>query len=270
MATSDNPQPDTTGERLQKVLAAHGISSRRGAEEMISRGEVRVNGRVAVIGQRVREDVDVIEVNGRRVEARLARTYVALNKPSGYVTTLSATHGERTVTELLPGTPRLFPVGRLDKETSGLLLLTDDGDWAEGIMHPRFGVEKEYRALVRGRPSHEDIELLRQGVVLPDGVTTAPARVYVIQERNFETELAITVREGKKRQIRLMCAAVDHHVVLLRRIRVGPIRLGDLMEGHWRRLSSEEVESVRQTTERGRSAGSQLENDRDRRTGGRR
>lgn len=263
-------QSSTRIERLQKVLSAHGVASRRAAEEMIARGEVSVNGVVAQLGQRVDAAADHIAVRGQPLEPLAARTYLALNKPAGYVTTLAATHGERTVVELLPPGGRVFPVGRLDKESSGLLLLTDDGEWAERIMHPRFEVEKEYRVLVRGRLSAEDLRALRDGVVLPDGVRTAPAQVRVLNEKLAESELVITVTEGKKRQIRLMCAEVRHPVVSLRRVRIGSIRLGTLVEGRWRSLSKEEVASVYRVAGRESDGEARRGRDRDRRAGRRR
>ena len=263
-------QPGPNLERLQKVLSAHGVASRRAAEDMIARGEVTVNGVVAQLGQRVDAAADHIVVRGTPLQPLGARTYLALNNPVGYVTTLAATHGERTVVELLPKGGRVFPVGRLDKESSGLLLLTDDGEWAERIMHPRFEVEKEYWVLVRGRLSAEDLRALRDGLVLPDGARTAPARVRVLGEGPAGTELGIIVIEGKKRQIRLMCAEVRHPVVSLRRVRVGSIRLGTLGEGHWRKLTEEEIASVYRIAGRETDGGARAGRDRDRRASRRR
>jgi 23S rRNA pseudouridine2605 synthase len=232
-------------ERLQKALAAAGIASRRGAEELITAGLVSVNGRTAHVGQVIDRDRDVVEVSGRRVAFPEARTYIALNKPMGYVTSLRSTHGEKTVTELVVIPARVFPVGRLDKDTSGLLLFTDDGDWANIVSHPRFGVEKEYGVTVRGRLSPGALERLRRGVQLQDGAVTSPARVAVTRVEGTHTRLSVTVIEGKKRQIRLMFEAVGHPVVTLSRVRIGPLELGGLGEGRWRRLDSNEVEGIR-------------------------
>jgi 23S rRNA pseudouridine2605 synthase len=232
-------------ERLHKVLASYGIASRRRAEEMIASGEVTLNGTIAHVGDAADPEVDLIRVRGEMLGPRTANLYLALNKPRGYVTSLSSTHGERTVMELLTLPERVYPVGRLDKETSGLLLLTSDGEWANIVSHPRYRVEKEYRALVRGRPSAEALQRLHQGVVLPDGSCTAPAVVSVLDRQGANTCLAITVLEGKKRQIRLMAEAVGHPVLDLSRVRVGSIVLEGLREGAWRRLTDEEVESVR-------------------------
>jgi 23S rRNA pseudouridine2605 synthase len=155
------------------------------------------------------------------------------------------------VIELAPGDGRLFPVGRLDKDTSGLLLLTDDGDWSNLVTHPRYGVVKEYRALVRGRPSPAALERMRRGVPLPDGTLTAPASVEHIGEDGGDSWLSIAVIEGKKRQIRLMAREVGHPVVALQRVRIGPITLDMLPEGSWRELTAEEVEALRDVARRG-------------------
>jgi pseudouridine synthase len=170
-----------------------------------------------------------------------------LNKPVGYVTTARSTHGEMTVLELVDIEERVFPVGRLDCETSGLLLLTNHGEWSNRITHPRYGVEKEYEVTVAGHPSAASLRTLRDGVLLPDGTHTAPAQVQFLQRRSPDSVLQITVVEGKKRQIRLMVQAVGHPAVALRRVRIGEIRLGDLPVGSWRHLVSKEVESVRET-----------------------
>jgi 23S rRNA pseudouridine2605 synthase len=233
-----------SGERLQKVIASAGIASRRGAEELIASGQVLVNGQVAALGMRVDPAKDVVVVRGVALEIASDRVYLAYNKPVGIVTSLASTHGERTVGEAVDVGRRVFPVGRLDKDTSGLLLLTDDGAWADAITHPRYEVEKEYLATVRGTPTHQALQRLREGIPLPDGSVTAPAVVGVREARGGSSTLAITVREGKKRQIRLMLAAVGLPVVALRRVRVGTIRLGDLSEGTWRHLSRDEVRSV--------------------------
>lgn len=231
-------------ERLQKVLSAAGVASRRRAEEMIAAGELTVNGRVAQLGDLVDRASDAVLVRGQPLPGTTAKTYLALNKPRGIVTSLRSTHGERTIMELVDVGERVYPVGRLDKETSGLLLLTDDGDWANHVTHPRHGVEKEYRALVRGKPRIEALRQLRQGVRLPDGTVTAPARVVELQEHGSDTLLSITVVEGKKRQIRLMADAIGHPVLDLQRVRIGSVHLGTLPQGRWRRLTEEEVESV--------------------------
>lgn len=231
-------------QRLQKVLAARGVASRRAAESLIAAGRVSVNGQIATLGQTVDPEWDDIRVEDREIGPP-STLYIALNKPSGYVSSLRSTHGEHTVMDLLTVPSRVYPVGRLDKDTSGLLFFTNDGDWANVVMHPKHEVEKEYRAVVRGKPSSRAIRRLREGVRLPDGSRTAPARVESIVWQTDSTLLVITVIEGRKRQIRLMAEAVGHPVITLCRTRIGPVRLGELPEGRWRLLDSGEVESIR-------------------------
>jgi 23S rRNA pseudouridine2605 synthase len=232
-------------ERLQKILSSAGVASRRGAEALIAAGDVSVNGAPARLGDLADSDVDEIVVGGIRLSSPVKRTYLALNKPTGFVCSLRSTHGERTVMDLMPGTARLYPVGRLDKETSGLLLMTDDGDWANLVAHPRYEIEKEYRALVTGLPDAAALRRLREGVGLPDGSVTVPARVERIGDDRGNAWLSITVVEGKKRQIRLMANAVAHPVLVLRRVRIGSVKLGELPEGQWRTLAREEVDEIR-------------------------
>lgn len=235
--------------RLQKILASAGIASRRQAESMIAAGDVTVNGTQATLGQSADPVTDSILVRGRPLTEQ-RHVYFALNKPAGIVTTMRATHGERTIEEFAPAHVRTFPVGRLDRETSGLLLLTNDGDWADLVTHPRYGVEKEYVARASGHPSTEALDRLRGGLLLRDGTTTSPAEVRVISVGRETTLLRIVVAEGKKRQIRLMLAAVGHPVISLERVRVGPIQLGDLAPGQRRELTTNEVESIRESAAR--------------------
>jgi 23S rRNA pseudouridine2605 synthase len=237
--------------RLQKALSAAGVASRRRAEEMIARGEVLVNGRPAELGQTVDPERDVISVAGRPLQPRGERLYIALNKPAGVVTTTRATHGEPAVTELVQLDARLFPVGRLDRETVGLLLLTDDGDWSNLVTHPRYGIEKEYQVVVGGSPAARVIGTLEMGVELPDGSVTAPCTIRPLARAPGNTTLSVTVVEGKKRQIRLMFGAVGHPVLELCRVRIGDIVLGDLRPGCWRYLRSSEVKEIRERAEQG-------------------
>ncbi|MGH2442057.1 MAG: pseudouridine synthase [Chloroflexota bacterium] len=231
-------------ERLQKALAARGVASRRGAEQLIASGLVRVNGEVAHIGQSV-EASDSIEVEGRPIPHLEQRLYLALNKPPGFVSSLRSTHGERTVLELVTVRERVYPVGRLDKESSGLLLLTNDGDWANVVTHPRYMVEKSYEVLSRGVPSQDGLSRLRHGVLLPDGVITAPATVEQTGLVRGNALLSVTVIEGKKREIRLMLAAIGNPALQLCRIRIGNIRLEETPSGLWRHLRPQEIESIR-------------------------
>jgi 23S rRNA pseudouridine2605 synthase len=237
-------------ERLHKVLAELGVASRRRAEVMIAQGEVTVNGHLAQIGQTVDRDRDAIAVRGEPLRKATRRIYLALHKPRGYVTTVRSARAEHTVLELVGSEDRIFPVGRLDKETSGLLLLTNDGDWANLVMHPRYGIEKQYMALVEGRVIGQTIQRLAAGVQLPDGHRTAPAQVRRAGGDGHVTRLSITVIEGRKRQVRLMCAAVGHAVIELVRVRIGPVALGDLLVGEWRRLRSDEVAGIREQATR--------------------
>ena len=226
-------------ERLQKVLARAGIGSRRACEELIADGRVTVNGSVATLGTKVDPSVDEIEVDGSLVPVAEGLVHYLLNKPAGVVTTAVDPGGRPTVVELVPGVPRVFPVGRLDAETEGLLILTNDGALAHRLTHPSFGIEKEYVALVGGTPRPADVRALRRGVALDDG-PTAPARVSVIGPAT----LRITIHEGRNRQVRRMCDAVGLPVQRLVRTRVGPISDRRLRPGDWRPLSPAEVQAL--------------------------
>lgn len=238
--------------RLQRFLARAGLASRRGSEDLMTAGRVRVNGVVvSELGARVDPLTDTVEVDGRVVTLASAPTYLVLNKPAGYVTTMSDPQGRPTVADLVPRDPAgLFPVGRLDRETTGLLLFTTDGDLAHKLLHPRFHVEKTYRASVEGRPARETLAALSSGVELEDGVT-APARVRMV-EAGPSAEMEIAIREGRKRQVRRMLAAVGHPVISLHRTSFGPLVLGDLAPGEHRHLGPEEVSALKRTTEGGR------------------
>lgn len=238
------------GERLQKVLAQAGFGSRRVCEDLIAEGRVTVNGEVAVLGRRVHPDLDRIEVDGVVIGVRPDLVHYLLNKPRGVVTTASDPQGRPTVVELVPGEPRVFPVGRLDADTEGLLLLTNDGELAHRLTHPSFGVEKEYVAHVEGRPSRGAVRRLREGVELDDGVT-APAKVGLIEPN----VLRIVIHEGRNRQVRRMCAAIGHPVVRLVRTRIGPLRDPSLRPGSWRPLETAEVRALERATTRGAGDG---------------
>lgn len=231
--------PEPSGIRLQKVLARAGLGSRRACEEMIASGRVTVNGRVPVLGARIDVDHDRVEVDGVQISVRPGLAYYLLNKPPGVVTTATDTHGRPTVLGLVPAQPRVFPVGRLDQDTEGLLLLTNDGGLAHRLTHPSFGVDKEYLVEVEGRPSRGVIRRLRDGVDLEDG-RTAPARVALVAPNL----LRIVIHEGRKRQVRRMCEAVGHPVARLVRIRIGPISDRRLVPGQWRHLETDEVRAL--------------------------
>ena len=229
----------TEGDRLQKVLARAGLASRRVCEDLIAEGRVKVNGEVADLGRRVDPLTDVIEVDGGLVPIAPGLVYYLLNKPAGVVTTAADTHGRATVVELVPTDPRVFPVGRLDADTEGLLLLTNDGELTHRLTHPSFGVEKEYLASVEGDPSPAVLRTLREGVELEDGVT-APAKAV----RVSEGLIRLTIHEGRNRQVRRMCEAVGHPVTRLVRSRIGSLADRKLKPGEWREVTPEEVRAL--------------------------
>ena len=234
-----DPGPPGSGERLQKVLAAAGVASRRHVEEMVRAGRIRVNGHLARIGQRIDPDVDVVEVDGTAIGLRSDLVHYLLNKARGVVSTASDPQGRPTVLDGLPAEPRVYPVGRLDMDSEGLLLLTNDGDLARGLMHPSSGCEKEYLVAVDGRTDRGALRALREGVELSDGIT-APARVSSPQRGM----LRIVLTEGRNRQVRRMCAAVGLTVTRLVRTRIGPLRDVRLKPGEWRELTGPEVRSL--------------------------
>jgi 23S rRNA pseudouridine2605 synthase len=239
------------GERLQKVLAHAGVASRRAAEELIQAGRVAVDGVVVTeLGTRVDPARARITVDGEPLRAAQAageeRVTYLLNKPMGVVSTADDPQGRSTVVDLVPATPRVYPVGRLDADTEGLLLLSNDGDLTYLLTHPRFGVEKEYTALVRGYVTQESLRRLREGVLLAeDERPTAPARVDQISTVQQNTLLRFIIHEGRNRQIRRMMAAVGGSVLSLKRVRFGPLTLGDLRPAEWRRLTPVEVAALR-------------------------
>ncbi|MGB1711535.1 MAG: pseudouridine synthase [Miltoncostaeaceae bacterium] len=225
--------------RVHRALAQAGVASRRAAEKLVAEGRVTVNGDVAVVGQVVR-DADVIAVDGRRVQAEPIRTYM-LNKPMGMVSTASDPEGRPTVLDGLPDDVRLYPIGRLDIDTTGLLLITNDGDLAHRLMHPRSKVPKTYEALVDGRVSSTSVRALRNGIELDDG-PTQPARVEVLdRQAPGGTWLRIEITEGRNRQVRRMCEALGHRVRRLVRTRYGGLGLGRLQRGEHRLLTSAEL-----------------------------
>jgi 23S rRNA pseudouridine2605 synthase len=227
------------GERLQKVLARSGFGSRRACEELIAAGRVLVNGEAAILGRRVDPESDMVEVDGIPVSIGQGLVYYLLNKPAGVVTTAADPQGRSTVVDLVPLEPRVFPVGRLDAATEGLLLLTNDGGLSHRLTHPSFGVEKEYLAEVEGTPAPGTLRRLREGVDLEDG-RTAPAQVSAVAP----SALRIVIHEGRNRQVRRMCAAVGHPVVRLVRTRIGPLAERRLPPGEWRPLTMAEVRAL--------------------------
>jgi len=269
---SDEPRPDELepplweqwatrsaelpgGERLQKVLARAGWGSRRHCEDLIEARRVTVNGEIAVLGRRVDPDNDLVEIDGAPAGVRPGLVYYLVNKPAGVVTTMSDPQGRAIVADLVPDEPRVFPVGRLDADTEGLLLMTNDGELAHRLAHPSFGVEKEYLAHVDGVLAPGALRRLREGVELDDGIT-APAEV----SQPDAGVVRLTIHEGRNRQVRRMCEAVGHPVRRLVRVRIGPLADRALAPGSWRELTLDErlrlVAAVsNRAPERGRSRG---------------
>lgn len=231
------------GERLQKTLARAGFGSRRSCEELIRSGRVTIAGRVAALGDRVHPGRDEVAVDGHTIQSDPGLRYFALHKPTGVTTTLRDRHAERDLTALLPTDVRVVPVGRLDRETEGLLLLTNDGALTERLTHPRHVVEKEYLAEVGGTVTERQLAALRRGVDLDDG-PARPVSVRSVGRATGRTALEVVMTEGRKREVRRMLAAVGLTVQRLVRVRVGPVRLGDLAPGARRELDPAEVRAL--------------------------
>jgi pseudouridine synthase len=244
--------------RLQKILSAAGIASRRAAEALIAQGRVMVNGQtVTELGTKADADADDIRVDGRRVKTAPHRRYILLYKPRGYITTRSDPQRRPTVIDLLArGGVReyVYPVGRLDYDSEGLLLLTSDGDLAATLTHPRHGVEREYHVRVRGVPDDHEVQRLAKGLVV-QGRRTAPAEVAVQKvieaESGPQAVLSIVIREGRNRQVRDMCDAIGHPVVRLRRVRIGPIKDDRIRPGEFRDLDAREIAALKRAASRG-------------------
>ncbi len=232
--------------RLQKIISQSGMCSRRKAEEMIAQGRVKVNGRTAGLGDGASAK-DIITVDGERIffSEKREKYYIMLNKPRGYVTTMSDELDRRCVTELLSGFPeRVYPIGRLDRNSEGLLLFTNDGRFANDIMHPSRHISKTYRVTIRSSVSDEQLVSLAEGVEI-DGKKTLPATVNVLAQEKDRTVIQIVIREGRNRQIRKMCEALGLEVARLKRTAIGPVRLGMLKPGTYRELTSEELRALR-------------------------
>ncbi len=230
--------------RLQKFLSEAGVASRRKAEEMIKNGAVKVNGVTAQIGDSVDPKKDTVLVKGKKVMKQKTMRYILLNKPRGYVTTTDDDLGRKCVLELVKDVKeRIYPVGRLDRVSEGALILTNDGAFANAMMHPSKHVPKTYRVTVRPEATAEQVDILSTGVEI-DGRMTAPADVYVLSKEEGRAVLEIVLYEGRNRQIRRMCEALGLEVARLRRVAVGPIKLGMLPTGQWRDLTEEEVNTL--------------------------
>lgn len=242
-------------ERLQKILSQAGLASRRTTEQLMREGRVSVNGRtVTELGTKADPATDDIRVDGRRVRPAERKRYLLLNKPRGYVSTRSDPQRRPTIIDLLEGVREyVYPVGRLDFDSEGLLILTNDGDLVARLTHPRHGVERMYEARVRGVPDRRALERLAKGITI-EGRRTAPANARLIDsgrvtapEASQQATIELTLREGRKRQVRLMCDAIGHPVIRLRRVRIGPIADTRLKTGHWRELTAKEITALKRS-----------------------
>jgi len=231
-------------ERLQKLLAEAGVASRRKAEQLIQEGRVTVNGRIVTqLGTKVNPAVDDVRVDGQAVKISGHHVYLMLNKPRGVVSAMEDPRGHKSLGDLVQIPQRVFPVGRLDATSEGLILLTDDGELANLLTHPRYEHDKEYRALVNGVPSDETLEAWSRGILL-EGQRTAPAQVDIIHKDKDSALLRVIMHEGRKRQLREVAALLGHPVRQLQRVRLGPLNLGVLKPGEWRHLTEREVEEL--------------------------
>ncbi|MEG1943891.1 MAG: pseudouridine synthase [Oscillospiraceae bacterium] len=235
-------------ERIQKVLSEQGYCSRRAAEQIIKEGRAKLNGHPVSIGDKMDVRKDILTIDGERIlmEKEVRKLYFALYKPRGYVTTTSDSHADKTIMDLIGGiNERVYPIGRLDKDSEGLLLLTNDGDFTNMLTHPSKEVGKQYRVTVRPAPSEEQLIELSSGVKLDDGYITQPATIHVVESSAERGVFEMVLTEGKNRQIRRMCEAVGITVIRLKRLAVGPVRIGMLRPGEYRELRKEEISALR-------------------------
>ena len=230
-------------QRLQKILSERGVASRRASEELIKAGRVTVNGRTAVLGDSADPDIDEILLDGHSLPTRQKNVYIMLNKPRGFVTTLSDEKGRKTVAELVDCGVRVYPVGRLDMDSEGLLLLTSDGEFANALMHPKHEVNKTYETWVTGY--HDAAPVLLSRPITLDGYTIRKPEVKLLWAEGKKAKFLITIHEGRNRQVRRMCEAASMTVTCLRRVSEGPLQLGDLPLGQWRYLTEEELAKLR-------------------------
>ena len=229
--------------RLQKYLAHCGVASRRKSEELIRQGSVSVNGEVITeMGYKVVPEKDEVTYQGRVVVPEEEKIYIMLNKPEGVITSADDQFSRKTVLDFVSTEYRIYPIGRLDYDTSGLILLTNDGNFANEMMHPKFKVPKKYHALVRERPNEEELQAFQKGLQIED-YFTAPASIRILENHSL-CLLEIIIHEGRNRQVRKMCDAIGHPVIKLKRVAIGDLSLGRMKEGEWRRLSEDEIKGL--------------------------
>lgn len=234
-------------ERVQKILAQAGIGSRRSCEKLIEAGRVRVNGKVISLGDKADPQKDLIEFDGRKIEVQENFEYFALYKPRGILSSAKSEYGRKTVVDIVPATTRIFPVGRLDIESEGLIILTSDGELANILTHPKYQHEKEYRVLVARHPDHKQLKTWQRGVVLDDGYRTKPVKVWVEKFHGDGAWLRVIMTEGRKRQIRETAAQIGLPIVKLIRVRMSTITLGSLKSGSYRPLTEKEIQEVKKS-----------------------
>ncbi|WP_427338755.1 pseudouridine synthase [Caloranaerobacter sp. DY30410] len=232
--------------RLQKYLAMCGVASRRKSETLILQGRVKVNGKVVdKLGYKIDPDIDIVLVDNKRVIKKEDYIYIALNKPEGYITTVKDQFNRPTVLDLVKSiNERIYPVGRLDYDTSGLIFLTNDGDLTYKLTHPKHEIEKVYIAKIKGVPTEKELNEFRNGLKI-DNYVTSKAKIKVLKKYNNYSIVKITIHEGKNRQVRKMCEKINHPVIKLKRIAIGKIELGNLKKGNWRYLSKKEIEYLK-------------------------
>lgn len=243
--------------RLQKYLADNGVASRRKSEELIERGKVKVNGHVASIGDKVDPKRDIVAVSGQRIEPQSGTVYIMLNKPRGYVTTMNDEMGRKCVAELIGDIEeRIYPVGRLDRDSEGLLLFTNDGEFANMMTHPSMHISKTYRVTVRPAATEEQLVEMSSGIVI-DGKKTLPANIQFLGGDSDRSILQMTIHEGRNRQIRRMCEAVGLETIRLKRVSIGSLKLGMLQPGQYRELKKEEIAALKRSAQKAKQTNMQ-------------
>ncbi len=231
--------------RLQKYMSECGAASRRASEELIKAGKVKVNGRKASLGDKINAKRDIVTVSGKRISLEKNTVTIMLNKPRGYITTVSDELGRKTVMDLVGDiNERIYPVGRLDKDSQGMLIMTNDGELANYLMHPSNNIKKRYIVTVKGNSNDEAVEKLRNGVLI-DGVKTAPAMINILESKSDRQMIDFTLAEGKNREIRKMCSEVGLEIMRLKRVAIGDLKLENLPIGKWRQLSDNEVKLLK-------------------------